>query len=155
MYIIIAPHPDDELIGCFSLFRKKLIDSVIYLPSDNNRLKNASKFMNDMNVDFRMTNLSNIDKILTDNVIYLVPSLNDNHPLHKQVNIMFKSFNVPLGYYTTDMNTEYIHELSKEDLEIKKELLNKYYSDQKSLWEFDYKYFLFEGIVYDLLTVTT
>jgi hypothetical protein len=41
------------------------------------------------------------------------------------------------------MNAPYIHEVNLPD--DKKYLLDQVYPDQKDLWKYDYKYFLFEG----------
>jgi len=46
-------------------------------------------------------------------------------------------------FYNTNMNAPYIHEL--KDSKEKEELLNKVYPSQKSLWEYEKKYVLYEG----------
>ncbi len=46
-------------------------------------------------------------------------------------------------FYNTLMNAPYIHECKNSDGKLA--LLNTVYPDQKSLWEYDHKYFLFEG----------
>ena len=46
-------------------------------------------------------------------------------------------------FYTTQMNVPYIREV--QDSGAKKVLLNSVYFGQSSLWEYEHKYFLFEG----------
>ena len=68
------------------------------------------------------------------------------HPLHRQWGMVGETMarvGFDVIFYSTNMNAPYIHELAVAD--DKKELLNKVYPDQKSLWEYDHKYFLFEG----------
>ena len=158
MNIIIAPHADDELIGCYSLIKRKLIHSVWYIDSPPARFEYAKKAGEELGfftseVDFRdlHTALWGSNNTLT---TFLVPDIADNHLLHKAVNCIGRLSGAKLGYYTTDMNTGYVRELSEDDKREKREVLNRFYPDQSSLWERDWKYFLFEGVVYDTLTTT-
>jgi ribosomal protein S24E len=48
-------------------------------------------------------------------------------------------------FYTINKLTPYIQELNSTQITGKEELLNKVYSSQKSLWEYEKKYILFEG----------
>jgi hypothetical protein len=58
---------------------------------------------------------------------------------------MFLRAGADVIFYNTIMNAPYIHEI--KDPEDKKNCLNIIYPSQKSLWETDYKYFLYEGRV--------
>ena len=70
----------------------------------------------------------------------------ENHPLHRQYGMMGESMarqGLDVTFYTTQMNAPYIREV--KDSAAKKSLLNTVYFGQSSLWEYDHKYFLFEG----------
>ncbi len=156
-YVIIAPHPDDELIGCFTLFDKGLVKKVIYIDDNKERAAKARKLTSSMGVDVEFIPFNEFvagtSKYgLSQEEDYLVPCLQDNHFKHKVVNILTRLGSKRVGYYTTQMDTEFTRPLTKELSEKKRKALNRYYPDQKSLWQYDHKYFLFEGIVYDILT---
>jgi hypothetical protein len=155
-FVIVVPHPDDELIGCFTLFQKGLVRKVYYILSDLKRRANAKIMGRNLGFSAEFLTFDEFyrkELVLKPDEICLVPDLGDRHPLHKAINIIAKTKNCPIGYYTTDMNTSYTRELTKENQKLKREMLDKYYSAEKSLWENDWKYFLFEGIVLDLLTL--
>jgi hypothetical protein len=48
-------------------------------------------------------------------------------------------------FYSTNMLAPYIHEVKEPDK--KEEILTKVYPSQRSLWEFEKKYVIFEGRV--------
>lgn len=148
-YIIIAPHPDDEIIGCYRLFKNQLIKKIIYIyPIDTNRLEEIKQFSLNYGIEYEIIPIELLYENLDREESYLVPSLNDHHPLHRQVNTMLRTFKK--GYYSIDMNTEYIQELSKEESKEKEFILNRYYPSQSSLWSVDKKYVLFEGTVFPI-----
>lgn len=153
MNIIIAPHPDDEIIGCYSLIKKGWIDTVLYIDPSPSRFALAQKAGGALLFTVGLLEFRQLYAYLEKNPehTYLVPDVTDNHPLHKAINLVGRMAGVKLGYYTTDMNTGYVKELSMADMQDKRLVLNKYYPDQSSLWENDWKYFLFEGIVLDFL----
>jgi len=157
-FVVISPHPDDELIGCFSLFKRGLVERVIYINFDKKRVAEAqitSKNLGFLTEFVRFDEFYEKKLILEPGQVCLVPDILDSHPLHKSVNVIAKTKGCSLGYYTTDMNTGYTRELVKELQKEKREILNKFYPTQKSLWENNWKYFLFEGITYDLLSSST
>jgi hypothetical protein len=148
-YNIIAPHPDDEIIGCFQLLEKCFFNKIIYLPiNDDLRETEVEKYCRIFGWDYEILDDKYDLLKLNKDETYFVPSLLDHHPDHKFVNIIMSDFK--RGFYTTDMNTEFVKTLSKNEQEMKKILLNTYYPSQKSLWENDYKYFLFEGVVIEI-----
>lgn len=153
MNIIIAPHPDDEIIGAYSLIKKGLIDHVIYLDATPERYGYARLVGKELGFTVELSDYRCLTKILSRNLndletIYLVPDISDKHLLHKATNCIARLSGCKLGYYSVDMSASFIKELSKSDQEEKREVLNRFYLDQKSLWENDWKYFLFEGIVF-------
>jgi LmbE family N-acetylglucosaminyl deacetylase len=149
MNIIIAPHVDDELIGCWSLIKKDLIDKVIYVDVTPIRHRYARQVGRELGFSVEIIEFKNLYTFLEKNPshTYLVPDSSDNHPLHKAVNAIARISGCKLGYYSVDMVASFVRELSEEDKKEKRVMLNKYYPDQSSLWEHDWKYFLFEGVV--------
>ena len=144
MNIIIAPHADDELIGCSTLLQWGKIDGIIYVKTTQKREVEARKLCKDIDVKcwFLCGDIWNLLNLLPE-YTYYIPSPEDGHPLHSLVYyLMFHEY-PNLIVYSTYMNDYFVREV--EDPQYKLNLLNKYYPSQKSLWEFDHKYFLFEG----------
>jgi len=149
-YVIFSPHADDELIGCYTLFQKKLVETVIYIEGDEKRMKESIRFCKAMKVDYIFIEdiVYFASTVIADpNLTYLVPSLNERHPLHNLVSICVKNWAKKVGYYSTEMNDKFIVELTDENKKGKQKLLNKYYPSQRSLWKYEWKFFIYEGIV--------
>ena len=150
MFTIIAPHPDDELIGCYTLFSTGLVERVIIIPDANldmsriEETRNFCDYQGGIELVVEM-NPSNID---TTNLQIIVPSLTDTHPYHRYINRLF--YNVKKGIYSVDMQAEYVKELNNWQKENKHFVLDMFYPSQKELWDKDAKYYLFEGIVFEL-----
>ena len=157
-FVIISPHPDDELIGCYTLFKRGLVRAVWYGETDEERMKNAERFGKEWGFEILYGKQLSfyqkfiIKEVYPKNCVYLFPDTNEKHPLHRFLSSVAQQSSYKIGYYSTDMNASYIRELSKKDQQAKRAMLDKYYPDQKSLWENDWRYFLFEGICYDLLS---
>lgn len=151
MNIIIAPHPDDCLIGCWSLVKRGMIDKVYYLDVTPIRYRYARQAGKELGFSVGVIKFKDLYAFLEKNPshTYLVPDIADNHLLHKAVNCVGRLSGCHLGYYSTEMNTGYVKELSAEMKKEKLFALNKFYPDQSSLWKYDWKYFLFEGVVFD------
>ena len=85
--------------------------------------------------------------LLNYNTVYYFPDpISEVHPLHRQYGNMGEAMarsGYDVIFYTTLMNVPYIHEV--KDSKGKEELLNKVYPTQKSLWEYEKKFILFEG----------
>ena len=143
MKIIVSPHADDELIGCYSILKD--IDIVIFCSKE--RKKEA---INTANI-FGFTPLFGIDKIfkIPNNSIVYTPDKRDFHPLHIQVTNLVESIqkkkNLTLIYYTVEKNTNNMFLVKSPQK--KEDFLNLLYSSQKALWKNNQKYILFEGIL--------
>jgi hypothetical protein len=148
--VIIAPHPDDEIIGCFEQIKNPLSHLVIIYSGDTDAdrretVLNLKKEIDQVKLQLFQnsvppTFLNKSNRFFFPDPIY------ETHPKHREWGMVGESmarqgFNVI--FYNTIMNAPYIHEVNLSD--DKKYLLNKVYPDQKSLWEYDHKYFLFEG----------
>jgi len=148
--VIVAPHPDDEIIGCFEQLKNPANNLVIIYSGDTDVdrrevVLNLKKEIPHLKIQLfqqtvPQTFLSPLNKFFFPDPIYEV------HPKHREWGFMGEQLarnGFDVTFYNTNMNAPYIHEVKLPD--DKKYLLNKVYPDQKSLWEYDHKYFLFEG----------
>lgn len=148
--VIIAPHPDDEIIGCWEQIRNPA-NNVVIIYSGNTHadrretVLELKKQLNHIKIQLFQnsvppTFMSKMNKFFFPDPIY------ETHPKHREWGMqgeMYARAGFNVTFYSTIMNAPYIHEVNNP--EDKKYLLNKVYPDQKSLWEYDHKYFLFEG----------
>ncbi|QRE00065.1 hypothetical protein [Burkholderia phage BCSR5] len=150
--LIIAPHVDDELIGCYSIIRKGWGAAVNMAVPDykvsvlwcneltNVRRREALDFAEHLHVTpyFGEQNALPLSEY---NEIY-VPSIQDWHDDHKAVNRGWRHF--ATHFYSVDMKRGvYLGEEASKD---KRRLLDSFYLSQSSLWQNDAKYYLFEDI---------
>jgi hypothetical protein len=151
---IIAPHPDDEVIGCYSLLEENDVGRVVYVTHDGQperyeEVRNLADFYGFEAVmfeDFEEFDETMGEMVYRDDEV-VVPNINDEHQLHKQVNRWAKQ-NLDwnqLEFYTIDKNVDREF-IGNEMAEEKRDLLNSFYPSQSKLWEHDDKYVLFEGI---------
>lgn len=149
MNVIIAPHCDDEVIGTYEILKSNDDIVIIYSTcNDDKRMEHAKKlkeFFSKIRQQIRSDWVPNY--LLNRDYTYYSPDLSTEvHPLHREWGFHLEKmarngYNVI--FYTTLMNTPYIHEVTS--WQDKRRILNRVYSDQKDLWKFDHKYFLFEG----------
>jgi len=145
---IIAPHPDDELIGCLSLIETGRVDTVVYLDVPNEiRRQEARTVCHAFSLHYKEMR---IEDILcqglgpTSDNLLLLPSLLDGHILHRRAHMLGED--KPLvGYYSTRMQDGWVREVYNP--EAKRKVLDYYYPSQSSLWQYDHRYFLFEGVI--------
>ncbi len=144
--IIIAPHVDDEVIGCYSILKKEKCQ-IIYTNTPNEiRLNEANNLKNYLNVNQLFCD--NIPSIhLSKSKTYYIPHpIYEIHPEHRKwgaigENMARDGYNVI--FYSTNMNAPFIRE--EQYANDKKILLDKVYKSQSDLWKYDHKYFLFCG----------
>ena len=146
--IIFSPHFDDEIIGCSEILDE--IDEVWYFDwSDKTRIGEATTLCKDLSIKCSFTNtLDILNNNFKNCIIYAPEPFTESHPLHKAVGMIayllkYNNLCNNVIYYSTIMNQSWIHEVQYP--ESKQSLLNRYYNSQKSLWQLNYKYFLFEG----------
>ncbi len=152
MFVIFAPHIDDELIGCYTYLMSGLVRTVYYFfDVTQERIQEACNLQHklkveyNINYDIKFTAIPNIIELDKDDTI-LVPNINDTHPQHKLVNLYAKkNYKNKKLYYSIDMNVRK-KVLLQYQRDIKKELL-KSYPSQQNLLESDDKYFLFESVL--------
>ena len=144
--LIIAPHCDDELIGCSSVLLDPSNEvTVAYLYelteqriAESTHLSSALGFSPLFsNRDFAQAQLVEIAK---DFERIYIPSRSDLHLNHKQT---FRQFiGIATHTYQTNMSGCALY----DQWERKLELLNTYYGSQKDLWATNASYYLFERI---------
>lgn len=146
-HVIIAPHPDDEIIGCYEiLMREKPV--IIYMDEiSNERRVESMKLKEFTNVTIQLflnsVPMSFLNKEVT---LYFPDPIYEIHPKHRKWGAIGEQLlrqGINVIFYNTNMSAPYIHEL--KEWKKKEELLNKVYPSQKYLWEYEKKYVLFEG----------
>ncbi len=146
--IIIAPHPDDEIIGCYEILKKSVNPIIIYSGNtEAARREETLKLKDYIKIKLQIFLMSvPLPMISPDSVFYFPDPIYETHPIHRQYGLMGEQLarsGMNVFFYTTNMTAPYIHETKNPDK--KEELLNNVYPSQKSLWEYDKKYILFEG----------
>jgi hypothetical protein len=168
--IILAPHCDDELIGCYSVLKKNEETLVLYFYNDNSdRLDEAlylrRHFKDSISIlDISCNSIINTSfdiftSILDDDTlenffngkikVYAPDPTFEFHPDHRDVGNFalsyLRRYGIDVTFYSINMNTPYIFQLNKQDREMKEHILNVVYPSQRDLWRYEKKYVLFEG----------
>lgn len=143
--LVIAPHVDDELIGCFSILVQWPTGSVdvLYLyeltPLRRLEAEAAGRAMG-FNVLF--------DQSVAAPLVYeevFVPCRQDTHPDHRAANTRFRS--IATYFYSVSMQGDGVRYLGAEVAERKRACLEICYPSQAPLWRNDARYWMFERIV--------
>ena len=142
--IIIAPHADDEIIGCYELLSKGLVDTVLF---PNERAIQEAIAMSDY-FEVSLGLLEHCDLDVSDKTLFFPDPTYEIHPAHRNLGAMGEELlrrGQAVCFYTTNMSAPYIHEVTAA--KDKCHCLNLLYPNKKELWEYEHKYFLFEGYV--------
>jgi len=148
--VIIAPHADDELIGCYSkIINREILYSYYVAECDEIRRAEAVTLCSAFGITPFFLNgqvlmLTDILRGIEAIELY-IPSPNDNHNLHKLIYylVYHLRLTVPIIVYSVYMNDFFIRPISNH--EQKRIDLDHYYPSQKALWKHDARYYLFEG----------
>lgn len=148
--VIIAPHFDDEIIGCYEVLTNPLLKpTIVYMQLDNSERKDeALKLKTHIpNVKMQFFQKS-IPQIFLNpsNTLYFPDPVFEFHPEHRQLGAVGESFlrqGLNVIFYNVNMQAPYIHEV--QEPKSKRHLLEKVYPSQKNMWKYDAKYYLFEG----------
>lgn len=144
-WLVLAPHPDDELIGCWSV--RDLISHVWFAEHEASRMAEATAVAS----HFRWEVLTGELVIPAGITTLLMPAITDSHPLHKEVNRRYRglsrSSSTNVKFYSVDLqdNPRKV-ELPALEQVAKRKALDFFYPSQGSLWESNNSYFLFECI---------
>ena len=145
--VVIAPHCDDEVIGCYTALMESNSSVVIFLYEvDAVRKQEATKSaaffgftpLFPKSLKDALTYVSTLRK----NVEVLIPSRTDAHKDHKTANRLFMPY--ATGFYSVDMVTA--NPLSSTTQTKKRLALDTCYTSQSELWNNNAKYYLFEDI---------
>jgi hypothetical protein len=144
-YIILAPHADDEIIGCYELLlaHSKEIKTVCFATEEAIEEAVLSSQM----FSFDRSHIDYLPTILYSGDTLVCPDpFGELHPMHKRfgfIGVNWAQDGHSTIFYSTNMNVPYIHEVKYSGR--KQYALDHCYDSKRSLWEFDHKYFLFEG----------
>jgi hypothetical protein len=151
--LIIAPHIDDELIGCWSVFNNPENNiSVVWLCELTDTRKHEGLTLKGLSVngwikasidrlEFGQENVTHIIEGYKPEEVY-VTSRKDSHIEHKIANSLFRKY--ATHFYSVDMvGARYIGE---EESKLKRYALDVTFPSQMSLWATNAKYYLFESI---------
>jgi len=151
--LIIAPHIDDELIGCWSVFNNPENNiSVVWLCELTDTRKHEGLTLKGLSVngwikasidrlEFGHENVTHIIESYKPEEVY-VASRKDSHIEHKIANSLFRKY--ATHFYSVDMvEGRYIGE---EESKLKRYALDVTFPSQMNLWATNAKYYLFESI---------
>jgi len=147
--IIVAVHPDDEIISNFEILDKPdNLPIILYVgnPSQERR-EEALKLKDELGIRIMMF-CNSVPPVFLNpsNTLYFPDPSTEIHPLHRLHGSQGENYlrqGLGVVFYTTTMMTHYIHEIDKP--KEKEALLNLIYPSQKSLWKYEKKYIIFEG----------
>lgn len=144
-FVIVAPHVDDEVIGCFRFLHSRVVSKVFYLNECyGDRLYEAYACAKHFGF---MPFFGANSLFRSPGEIILAPNIKDTHDDHKAANSLVKKTfgSNDVAYYSVDMNVAK-RTLSPTVSAAKLEALKTLFPSQKSLFENDDKYHLFESV---------
>ena len=158
LYSILAPHIDDEVIGCYRILITGQVQTVNYFTEITpERMKEAKACAR--RFGFRANFFPYISRALlrelTSGTIILAPHIKDHHPHHKMLNRAANALvhahdgehpETDLKFYSVDMNVQ-CDVLDEETRREKQKVLYELFPSQQPLFNQDSKYFLFESLL--------
>jgi LmbE family N-acetylglucosaminyl deacetylase len=142
---IWAPHPDDEIIGCYSVLVSKLRGEVtVFFGELDEGVARSVNLFGFVPMSYPSDNR---DYFKYD-IVYAPDPSTDFHPRHQALGhsaqLLFRLGGIKrLIHYTTSMQAPYIFEV--KDPEGKRNALSGCYPEKSDLWRYDHRYWLFEG----------
>ena len=150
--IIVAPHEDDEIIGCFEVIEKQLmapVSTIVLYPNTKGEVSwsEEAKRYNPLGlVPVTGKDCDSYFEVMNGVTFFFPDPIHEFHPEHRRLAAIGENLlrgGATVFFYSVNMQAPYIRETKMPDL--KKEALNFYYPQKADLWKWDHKYFLFEG----------
>lgn len=146
--IIIAPHCDDEIIGCYSIINKEDTKPIIIYTEEttSDRQEEAMKLKAFRSVKAQMFCKSIAPQYMRFNNIFYFPGPEEIHPAHRKMAAIGEEMarnGFDVIFYSTNMNVPHIREV-KNPFD-KRNLLNNVYPGQSDLWKYEHKFWMFEA----------
>jgi len=148
--VIIAPHPDDEIIGCYDILSNEFHNPIIVYTSEiaKERQEETRKLREVFpNIKIQMYCYNIPPNLLNNsNTFYFPHPTYELHPDHRMQGSIGENLarqGIDVIFYSTNMNAPFIHEVTTPNEKLR--ILNEIYPSQSDLWKYDHKYFLFEG----------
>lgn len=145
--VIIAPHPDDEIIGCYKYLTQTNPIIIYDGDTDIERRNETQKLRDHAEIKVQLFLMSIPPNLLNKDTIFYFPDpVYELHPLHRKWGAIGEQYareGHNVLFYNTNMNAPYIHEV--DNSKAKEALLNTVYPSQSDLWKYEKKYVLFEG----------
>lgn len=146
--IILAPHVDDEVIGCFRYLHGRQVERVYYFfEVDEIRKAEAQRCSEHFDFEARFVSVEEAYKEIQESFgssVLLLPNCHDFHADHKTINNTFRTLPNEKNFYSVDMNVER-DTLYNEYQQEKLQTLNTLFPSQAGLFASDEKYHLFES----------
>jgi len=157
-FTIFICHPDDDIIGCFSLLEHQLVDKIVMFHCDMSPIRKREFIQAGAHYDVetlaynKEPSLEYVDAIMkdTESVPTFPDPHHETHPEHKILgSIGAHLFSLAeqgvVGFYTVNMKAPYVRAHKRQTAIRKKAVLDQLYPDQADLWAADARYWLFEG----------
>lgn len=146
--VIIAPHCDDEIIGCFEVLNNEYNRPLIIYTETTTveRRLEAKKLAEVFSIGEQWFNPSIPTRYMKFENVFYFPGHDELHPAHRQqaaIGELMARRGYNVIFYSTNMNVPYIKEVKNP--EAKKEALEIVYPGQSDLWKYEHKFFLFEA----------
>ncbi len=146
--VIVAPHADDEILGCFSILNNPDIRPVIIYTEETTkkRQEETRKIAEHFTIKGQMFCKSIPPIFLNQETTFYFPGPDEIHPAHRAQAAVGEALarqGLNVIFYTTNMNVPYIREV--KEASNKKIALDTIYGSQCKLWKYEHKFFLFEG----------
>ncbi len=150
MSLILAPHADDEIIGCYSLLKANQISRVIYFEELTPARRTEALLSADLyGFDALFApdlDPSDLNAIIEQEPTIYIPAITDSHPAHKALNRRYRKHS-GVHFYSVDLDRCQHPKVTVDEPLQKLAELNYCYSSQSDLWASNASYYLFESIV--------
>lgn len=150
-HVIVAPHADDEIIGCYEVLSQGSVWMVAFPRANPEALEESVRSshvfgFSTVLVD-GLADLASLANVCQDKggLIFFPDPFTELHPVHRRYGAMGLQIRKNVAFYTTNMNSPYMHESNNPFK--KKTFLDTCYADKRDLWRYDHKYYLFEGCI--------